>query len=135
MRYLRFLPLYLLFFLLLTGCKKDIEVDYHQVNPLYAVEASVSNDGMQARISLTNDMDDNNTISTISGATVVITGSDGTNVTLPYVSNGTYKSLAKGTQASPTPSTSTSTAITSPRHRRCRKSRPSTSSTLSGNPL
>lgn len=97
MRYLQFLPLYLLFFLLLTGCKKDIEVDYHQVNPLYAVEASVSNDGMQARISLTNDMDDNNTISTISGATVVITGSDGTNVTLPYVSNGTYKSLAKGT--------------------------------------
>ena len=82
---------------LFISCKKDIEIDYHQVNPLYVVEASVSNDGMKARISLTNDMDDNTTTSNISGATVVVTGSDGTSVTLPYVTDGTYRSSVKGT--------------------------------------
>lgn len=82
--------------ILMTACKKDIEIDYRQVSPLYAVEASVSNEGMQARISQTNDMDDNTTTSDISGATVVITGSDGTSVTLPYVSKGIYKSRTTG---------------------------------------
>ena len=82
--------------ILMTACKKDIEIDYRQVSPLYAVEASVSNEGMQARISQTNDMDDNTTTSDISGATVVITGSDGTSVTLPYVSKGIYKSMTTG---------------------------------------
>ena len=82
--------------ILMTACKKDIEIDYRQVSPLYAVEASVSNEGMQARISQTNDMDDNTTTSNISGATVVITGSDCTSVTLPYVSKGIYKSMTTG---------------------------------------
>ena len=82
---------------LFISCKKDIEIDYHQVNPLYVVEASVSNDGMKARISMTNDMDDNTTTSNINGATVVVTGSDGTSVTLPYVTDGTYRSSVKGT--------------------------------------
>ena len=82
---------------ILTSCKKDIEIDYHQVEALYVVEASVSNNGMQARISLTNNMDNNSTISNISEALVTITGSDGTSETLPYVSNGTYKSTVSGT--------------------------------------
>ena len=60
--------------LLGTSCKKDIEIDYHQVEPLYVVEASVSNDGMEARISQTNNMDDNSTQSDISQAKVMITG-------------------------------------------------------------
>ena len=82
---------------LLASCKKDIEIDYHQVNPLYVVEASVSNEGMKARISMTNDMDDNTTTSDISGATVTITGSDGSSVNLPYINDGTYRSATKGT--------------------------------------
>ena len=82
---------------ILTSCKKDIEIDYRQVEPIYVVEASVSNNGMQARISLTNNMDNNSTISNISEAIVTITGSDGTCETLPYVSNGTYKSTVSGT--------------------------------------
>lgn len=81
---------------ILESCKKDIEIDYHQVEPLYVVEASVSNEGMQARISHTNDMDDNTTTSEMSGATVVITASDGSSETLYYVSDGIYKSHAKG---------------------------------------
>ena len=83
--------------ILLSSCKKDIEVDYHQVDPLYVVEASVSDSEMKARISQTNDMDDNSTDSNISNAVVVITGSDGSSVTLPYVNNGTYRSSTAGT--------------------------------------
>ena len=80
-----------------TSCKKDIEIDYHQVVPLYVVEASVSNDGMEARISQTNNMDDNSTQSNINQAKVVITGSDGSLYNLTYTKNGTYKASAKGT--------------------------------------
>ena len=81
----------------LSSCKKDIDIAYHQVKPLYVVEATVSNDGMQARISQTNDMDDNTTTSDISGASVLITGSDGSREILYYTDNGTYTSTAKGT--------------------------------------
>ena len=81
---------------LLSSCKKDIEIDYHQVDPIYVVEASVSNMGMEARISMTNNMDDNSTISDISEAKVVITGSDGTEEILNYTKNGIYKSTATG---------------------------------------
>ena len=83
--------------LLGTSCKKDIEMDYHQVAPLYVVEASVSNDGMEARISQTNNMDDNSTHSDINHAKVVVTGSDGSQHNLTYTRNGTYKVAAKGT--------------------------------------
>ena len=101
--------------LLGTSCKKDIEIDYHQIAPIYVVEASVSNDGMEARISQTNDMDDNSTKSDISQAKVVITGSDGSQNTLTYSRNGTYKASAKGTPRS--------TATISPQVPSCRKCR------------
>ena len=81
----------------LTSCEKEIDIDYHQIEPLYVVEASVSDNSMQARISMTNDMDNNDTSSSISGASVTITGSDGSSETLPYVGDGTYKSIACGT--------------------------------------
>ena len=47
--------------ILFGSCKKDIEIDYHTVAPLYVIEASVTNDGMKARVSRTNAMDDNTT--------------------------------------------------------------------------
>ena len=95
-------PLLLLFnFLipsfLLSSCEKDIEIDYHQVSPLYVVEAYVSNTNMEARISRTQNMDDNSTQSDISNATVVITGDDGSSNKLNYQSNGRYYSKSKGT--------------------------------------
>ena len=42
--------------ILFGSCKKDIEIDYHTVAPLYVIEASVTNDGMKARVSRTNAM-------------------------------------------------------------------------------
>ena len=86
----------LLFFFLLSSCEKDISIDYHQVPALYVVEASVSNNGMEARISRTNNMDDNNTKSDINNATIIITGNDGSSDQLTYLSNGRYYAKSKG---------------------------------------
>lgn len=93
----KYIPLlFCLNLILLSSCKKDIEIDYHQVDPIYVVEASVSNEGMEARISQTNNMDDNSTTSNIDNAVVVVTGSDGSSKTLTYSKNGIYKSSAVG---------------------------------------
>ena len=82
--------------MLLSSCKKDIDIDYHQVPSHYVVEASVSNTNMEARISRTQNMDDNSTQSNISNAVVVITGDDGSSNRLSYLSNGRYISRSKG---------------------------------------
>ena len=63
-----------LFFL---SCEKDINIDYRQIDPIYVVEAYVSDKEMGARITTTNDMDDNLTIGVID-AKVSISGSDST---------------------------------------------------------
>ena len=81
---------------LLTSCEKDIDIDYHQVPSLYVVEASVTNTNMEARISKTQNMDDNSTQSNINNATVVITGDDGSSYQLKYMSNGRYYYSSKG---------------------------------------
>lgn len=90
----------LLFFclniVLLSSCEKDIEIDYHQVPSLYVVEASVSNTNMEARISRTQNMDNNSSKSDINNAVVAITGDDGSNNQLKYLSNGRYYSSSRG---------------------------------------
>ena len=82
--------------LFLTNCEKEIEIDYHTVPSLYVVEASVSNTKMEARVSRSQNMDDNNTKSDINNAVVVITGDDGSSNQLRYQSNGTYTANSKG---------------------------------------
>jgi len=83
--------------LLCIACKKEIDIDYRQVEPLYVVESSVTNKGMKARISMTNDMDDNSLQSDINHATVVVSGSDGTKSVLFPSGNGFYTSTDTGT--------------------------------------
>lgn len=83
--------------MILTACEKEIDIDYHQVEPIYVVEASVSDEGMVARISLSQDMDDNNTKSDVSQAEVTVTGSDGGETHLRHTSNGFYRADTKGT--------------------------------------
>ena len=82
--------------ILLSSCEKDIDINYHQVPSLYVVEASVSNSCMEARISRTNNMDDDRTQSNINNATVIVTGNDGSRDLLNYLSNGRYYSKSKG---------------------------------------
>ena len=97
-RYLSLITYHLSLILLLTSCEKDINLDYHQVEPLYVVEASVSNTGTQVRISQTNAMDDNNSSSDISQAKVTVTADDGSAYPIPYARNGFYRlSSLKGT--------------------------------------
>ena len=86
-----------LFTFLLISCEKEIDIDYRSVEPIYVVEASVSDDGMKARVSQTQDMDNNSTTSDVSGAHIKVTGSDGSEATLSYRNNGVYQSSAKGT--------------------------------------
>lgn len=83
--------------LLFLSCEKDINIDYRQIDPIYVVEAYVSDKEMGARITTTNDMDDNLTIGVID-AKVSISGSDSTYVELDYQGDGYYKDyFAKGT--------------------------------------
>ena len=82
--------------LLLVSCEKEIDIDYRSVEPIYVVEASVSTDGMTARVSQTQDMNDNSVTSDVTDASVVVTGSDGSETRLTHTKNGNYKSSAKG---------------------------------------
>jgi len=81
----------------LGSCEKEIDIDYHEADRQYVVEASVSNKGTTVRISQTQAMDNNSTDSDISDATVVVTDDDGTSVTVPYKGNGFYTSSLAGT--------------------------------------
>ena len=44
--------------LLLTSCEKEIDMDYHTIEPLYVVEAGISEAGAVARISQTQNVTD-----------------------------------------------------------------------------
>ena len=77
---------------LLSSCEKEIDLDYHQVDPLYVVEASISNNGTEVRVSRTNAMDDNNSISDINDAKVTISADNGQQWNIPFSRNGFYRS-------------------------------------------
>jgi hypothetical protein len=80
----------------LVGCEKEIDVDYRSVEPIYVVEASVSTDGMTARVSQTQDVDNNKTTSDVTDANIVVSGSDGSETKLVHKKNGNYQATAKG---------------------------------------
>ena len=75
----------------LSACEKDIDLDYHQVDPIYVVEASISNSGTEIRISRTNNMDDNNGISDVTGTKVTISDDEGNKWNIPYSRNGFHR--------------------------------------------
>ena len=78
-----------------ASCEKEIDIDYHKSEAVFVVEGSVTNTGSSVRITKTQAMDNNNTSSDISNATVVISH-DGISETLPYKENGFYTSRLKG---------------------------------------
>ena len=80
----------------LVSCKKEIDIGYHEADLRYVVEGSINTTGSEVRVSKTNAMDDNSTKSDINNATVVITGDDGTQATIPFAKNGYYRSKFKG---------------------------------------
>ena len=50
---------YLSLLLLLTSCEKEIDLDYHEVAPLYAAEATVTPDGTNVWVRTTQSVTDN----------------------------------------------------------------------------
>ena len=77
---------------LLTSCEKEIDMDYHTVEPLYVVEAGISEEGAVARISQTQNVTDEISKSPVSDAQVVITSDNGERCILKLDSAGCYSS-------------------------------------------
>ena len=88
--------IYVLLFLCLVSCEKEIDIDYHEADSRYVVEGRINATSTEIRVSRTNAMDNNSTGSDVNNATVVITGDDGTRATIPFAKNGYYRSKFKG---------------------------------------
>ena len=88
--------LYIIGIISLVSCTKEIGIDYHGHDTRYVVEGSIDNDGTEVRVSQTNAMENNAIGSDIDNATVTITGDDGTTATIPFKSNGYYRSKFAG---------------------------------------
>ena len=78
--------------LLFFSCEKEIDMDYHTVEPLYVVEAGISEEGAVARISQTQNVTDEIGKSPVSDAQVVITSDNGERCILKLDSAGCYSS-------------------------------------------
>lgn len=81
---------------MLTSCEKEIEVDYHSVEPLYVVEAGITENGATARISQTQNMTDEIGERPVNNAIVTIYSDNGEQSTLHLDSAGCYSSDIKG---------------------------------------
>lgn len=75
---------------MLTSCEKEIDIDYHTVEPLYVVEANISDNGAVAKITQTLDVPDTLWNKNVENAEVTITGEDGSLFTLNHDSAGIY---------------------------------------------
>ena len=89
--------LLLLLLLALTGCKREIDFDYHDVEPVLMIEGRVTNEGSEVTITRTRNMEDSMKNPCLTGAEVVITA-DGVEERLsfdPYTD--CYRSALCGT--------------------------------------
>ena len=94
---------------LLTSCEKEIDIDYHQVDPLYVAEGLVTQDGSTnytkrptfVRLTTTQDMTDNvSNGHNLMGATIVLSEDGYVLDTLRYWRNGYYVSDCQGYEGS-----------------------------------
>lgn len=84
--------------LTLLSCEKEIDLDYHQVESLYVVEATITQDGTKVQISTTQDVTVNSRDGHyVEDAKVVISCKrDYEEETLKYKGNGLYTGELKG---------------------------------------
>ena len=91
---------YLIFLLLplFLSCKKEIPIDYRQVEPLYVAEATLTQTGTNVRLSTTQDVTDNNLRNhVVANATIVLSCRNyDLKDTLRYTYNGYYTSKTVG---------------------------------------
>lgn len=98
MKKITFLTLlfFALFTVLLSGCKKEIDFDYHEVAPVVVVEGRVTNEGMEVLVTTTRLVTDSVHPRCQQGAVVSITG-NGTTTILPYdAATDSYHSTVAG---------------------------------------
>lgn len=81
---------------LATSCEKDIDINYKEADQLYVVEASITNISTKVAISKTRQITTDDKQYGVDGATISITGSDGSTLTLTKSVNGIYSSSMKG---------------------------------------
>ncbi len=84
-------PTFIALILLLTGCEKEIGIDYRTVDPLYVVEGRVTNEGTEVLLTLTRDMDDGGEPVPQRNAVVTVTAGDGTIYPLSADEDGCYR--------------------------------------------
>lgn len=50
--------IYILILMLLAGCTKDLDLEYHDIDPLPVIEATLTDKGLDVRMTLTSPMDE-----------------------------------------------------------------------------
>ncbi|MBR5764057.1 MAG: DUF4249 domain-containing protein [Bacteroidaceae bacterium] len=80
------------------SCEKELDFKYDSVEPIYVIEATVSNEGTKAVITQTRDVESTADAPTVEGAIVTMTGSDGSQTALTYEGNGVYTSPVTGVE-------------------------------------
>ena len=81
----------------LTGCEKEIELDYRQVSALYVAEGGITEDGTRVRLTTTQDMTDNESNAhNVTGAVITVSYNGNVMDTLAYSRNGFYTSSLSG---------------------------------------
>ena len=89
--------LYLILTILaLTGCKKEIDFDFHEVEPVVVIEGRVTNEGAVVTVTQSRSVTDSVRPHCLPGAVVTIT-TEGNTTTLPYdAASNSYRSATAG---------------------------------------
>ena len=82
--------------LLLTGCEKEIYIDYHSTGKVIVVEGLLTNETAEIILTSTRNMEDSIKSTAIEGAIVTLSGSNGFSEVLEYQS-GRYRSPSDAT--------------------------------------
>lgn len=77
------------------SCKKELDFDYNDVDPIPVIEGILTQDGLEVRISQSRSMSDNQKGTCITNALVRLSSTAGESEIVPY-SDGAYRSCTKG---------------------------------------
>jgi len=92
------LPIYLFSLLLLTGCKKELDLDYHDADPILVVEGNLTDERATVSLTLTSPMDEPMSPRRLTDAAVSLTDlTDGSVILLTPDADGLYVADGGGT--------------------------------------
>lgn len=76
--------------ILTSSCTKEIEIDYHRVEPMPVIEAHLRDGGVMVYVSRTRDIQDNDRDKYVDDATVHLSSDNGDNLQLKRMGDGLY---------------------------------------------